>query len=134
VTLTAVLIVDDSPMMLKFIERILAAAGFAQARRFFARDGNEAFELLRGQAVDLVISDINMPGLDGEGLLRRVAADERLREIPVLMVSSDSTQSRVERLLGLGARGYITKPFHPEDLKAAMERILEPGAREVHDA
>jgi len=124
-TLTSVLIVDDSPMMQKFIARILAAAGFAGTRRYFARDGNEAFAVLSGQTVDLVISDINMPNLDGEGLLLRLAQDERLHEVPVLMVSSDSTQSRMERLLEIGARGYIAKPFHPEDLKAALERILE---------
>jgi two-component system chemotaxis response regulator CheY len=124
-TLTSVLIVDDSPMMQKFIARILAAAGFADTRRYFARDGNEAFAVLSGQTVDLVISDINMPNLDGEGLLLRLAQDERLHEVPVLMVSSDSTQSRMERLLEIGARGYIAKPFHPEDLKAALERILE---------
>ena len=90
-TLSSVLIVDDSPMMRKFIARVLAAAGFAEARHYFARDGNEAFEVLSGQAVDLVISDINMPNLDGEGLLRRLAEDDRLQEVPVLMVSSDST-------------------------------------------
>jgi two-component system chemotaxis response regulator CheY len=123
-TLSSVLIVDDSPMMRKFIARVLAAAGFAEARHYFARDGNEAFEVLSGQAVDLVISDINMPNLDGEGLLRRLGEDDRLKTVPVLMVSSDSTHSRAERVLQMGARGYIAKPFHPEDLKAAMERIL----------
>jgi two-component system chemotaxis response regulator CheY len=123
--LSSVLIVDDSPMMQKFIARVLAAAGFGEARRYFARDGNEAFALLSGHTVDLVISDINMPNLDGEGFLRRLAEDQRLRGVPVLMVSSDGTPSRAERLLEMGAKGYIAKPFHPEDLKAAMERVLE---------
>ena len=121
----SLLIVDDSMMMRTFIRRVLEAAGFGDAEQHTARDGNEALDVLRSHPVDLVISDINMPGLDGEGLLERLSADPRLCGIPVLMVSSDATQTRACRLLEKGARGYIVKPFHPEDLKAEMDRILE---------
>jgi two-component system, chemotaxis family, chemotaxis protein CheY len=121
----SVLIVDDSLMMRTFIQRILVAAGFEEGPRHQARNGNEALDVLHRCPVDLVISDINMPDLDGEGLVRSLAGDEALRRIPILMVSSDSTVTRAERLLALGAAGYLVKPFHPEELKTEIDRILE---------
>lgn len=119
-----VLIVDDSVSMRNFVQRIVTAA-FADADTRLAGDGDEALETLRREPVDLVISDINMPGLDGEGLVAHLARDQRLASIPVLVMTSDSTATRAARVLSLGARGFIVKPFHAEDLKAEVERILE---------
>jgi len=65
-----------------------------------------------------------MPGVDGEELLRRLAADELLCGIPAIVISTDATQNRIARLLALGARGYVTKPFRPETLRAELERTL----------
>ncbi len=62
--------------------------------------------------------------MDGEELLRRLAADEMLRSVPAIVISTDATLNRIERLLSLGARGYVTKPFAPEDLRAELERTL----------
>jgi two-component system chemotaxis response regulator CheY len=81
--------------------------------------------MMRRHRVDLVLSDVNMPRLDGEGLLRQLAADSELCGVPVVIVTSDATNNRASRLLGMGARGYITKPFQPERLRAELERILE---------
>ena len=120
-----VLIVDDSMAMRHFVQRILAAAGFSGAETYFAEDGKTALEMLQECLVDIVITDINMPGLDGEGLMACMAQDEHLRAIPVLVMTSDSTATRAIRMLRLGARGYIVKPFHAEELKAEMDRILE---------
>ena len=74
--------------------------------------------------MDAILTDINMPMMDGEELLRRLAADEMLRSVPAIVISTDATLNRIERLLSLGARGYVTKPFAPEDLRAELERTL----------
>jgi two-component system chemotaxis response regulator CheY len=65
-----------------------------------------------------------MPGIDGEELLRRLAGDESLRGIPTIVISTDATENRIARLLALGAKGYVTKPFRPETLRAELERTL----------
>lgn len=119
-----ILIVDDSPAMRTFIRRVIEISGFDLAACHEAADGREALALLRGESVDAILTDINMPGIDGEELTRALAADEKLRRVPVLVVSTDGTGQRMERLLAAGARGYIAKPFLPEQLRAALERIL----------
>jgi len=111
--------------MRSVIRRILAISGFEMGECHFAGDGAEALDVLRRHRVDLVLSDVNMPRMDGEGLLRRLAEDRELRAVPVVIVTSDGTRDRETRLLGMGARGYITKPFHPEKLRAELERVLE---------
>jgi two-component system chemotaxis response regulator CheY len=119
-----VLITDDSPAMRSFVRRVIEVSGFELSDCFEAGDGEEALCLLRREWVDAILTDINMPGVDGEELLRRLAADELLRSVPVIVISTDATQNRIERLLSLGACGYVTKPFRPERLRAELERIL----------
>jgi len=121
----AVLIVDDSPVMRNFIRRVLRMSGLAIDVLLEAGDGNAALQLLADAHVDLVLSDINMPGMDGEELIRRMESDEDLNQIPVIVVSTDSTTHRVQMMLGYGARGYIQKPFHPETLRSEVERVFE---------
>ena len=119
-----ILIVDDSPAMRSFVRRVILLSGFELSTCFEASNGQEALDLLRQEWVDAILTDINMPGVDGEEFLRRLSADEVLRSIPVIVISTDATQSRIERLLALGARGYITKPFLPEALRGELETTL----------
>ena len=119
-----VLITDDSPAMRSFVRRVIEISGFELSECFEAGDGEEALSLLRREWVDAILTDINMPGVDGEELLRRLAADEMLRTVPAIVISTDATENRISRLLSLGARGYVTKPFRPETLRAELERIL----------
>jgi two-component system chemotaxis response regulator CheY len=119
-----VLIVDDSPAMRSFVRRVLEVSGFDLASCFQAGNGEEALEVLRSEWVDLVLSDINMPVMDGEEFLRRLEADEMLRTLPVVIISTDATANRIERMISLGARGYVTKPFTPEALREQLERTL----------
>jgi len=119
-----VLIVDDSPAMRAFVRRVMALSGFEVSDCLEASNGEEALAVLRAQWVDSVLTDINMPGMDGEEFLRRLAADDVLRSVPVIVISTDSTASRVSRMMSLGARGYLTKPFQPEDLRQELERTL----------
>ncbi len=119
-----VLIVDDSAAMRTFVRRVMELSGFDLAACFEAGNGQEALELLRREWVDAILTDINMPNVDGEEFLRRISADELLRAIPVIVVSTDATQNRIERLLSLGAKGYVTKPFLPETLRTQLEQTL----------
>lgn len=118
------LLVDDSPAMRTFIRRTLELSGMEVAECREAADGAEAIERLKEAEVDVVLTDINMPRMDGEELVRRMAADTSLREIPVVVVSTDSTEVRMKRLLELGAKGYVSKPFRPETLREELERVL----------
>jgi two-component system, chemotaxis family, chemotaxis protein CheY len=118
------LLVDDSPAMRAFIRRTLEVSGMEVAECLEAADGVEAIEHLKAAEVDVVLTDINMPRMDGEELVCRMEADASLRQIPVVVVSTDSTEVRMKRLLQLGAKGYVSKPFRPETLRGELERVL----------
>ena len=120
----SVLIVDDSPLMRRFIKRVMKLAGFEDANYLEASDGLEALERLRAERVDMILTDINMPRMSGEELLREVGNNGTLRIVPALVISTDATRDRVQRMLALGARGYITKPFSPEALREELDRVL----------
>lgn len=119
-----VMIVDDSPAMRAFVRRVLDLSGFALGELWEAADGDEALDRLRRNWVDVILTDINMPGMNGEQFVRRLAGDELLRSIPVIVVSTDGTEHRMHQMLALGARGYVTKPFLPETLRAELEHVL----------
>ncbi len=119
-----VLIVDDSPAMRSFIRRVLELSGLEVGRCLEASNGEEALRLLEANWVDAVLTDINMPQMDGEELLRRMSGHAVLRLIPVLVVSTDRTEGRIQKMLTLGAKGYVTKPFAPEMLRDELEHSL----------
>jgi two-component system, chemotaxis family, chemotaxis protein CheY len=120
-----VLIVDDSAAMRSFIRRVVELSGLELAECRQAGDGAAALRELESSPVDLILTDINMPGMDGEQLVERLQRERALRSIPVVVVSTDATTSRIKRLLALGARGYVTKPFSPEALRQEVDRVLE---------
>ncbi len=120
----SVLIVDDSAVMRSFIRRVIALSGFEVAEYLEASNGEEALEQLRGHRVDVILTDINMPKMNGEELLRRLGADGILRSVPALVISTDATRDRILRMLALGAEGYMSKPFSPETLREELGRVL----------
>jgi two-component system chemotaxis response regulator CheY len=124
----SVLIVDDSSAMRKFIRRVLDLSGLELGECLDAADGQQALDLLRANWIDIVMTDINMPVMNGEELLEKLAVDPVLRSIPVLVVSTDRSPARLARMLSLGARDYVTKPFLPETLRDVMEKLLAGGA------
>lgn len=124
-----VLIVDDSPAMRSVIRRVMLLSGFDLAECHEAGHGQEACRVLREKPVDVILTDINMPVMNGEDFLTSIRSLSAFRSIPVLVVSTDATEHRIHRMLELGAQGYITKPFFPESLRSELERILgEPHA------
>jgi two-component system, chemotaxis family, chemotaxis protein CheY len=119
-----VLIVDDSPAMRSFVRRVLELSGIEVGQCMEAGNGVEALEVLQKEWVDVVLTDLNMPTMDGEQFVRKIEEDPAMRTIPVLVVSIDRTDHRVQQMLTLGAKGYVTKPFQPETLREELERAL----------
>jgi two-component system chemotaxis response regulator CheY len=122
-----VLIVDDSRSMRAFVRRVMELSGFELESCLNAANGADALALLNQQPVDIILTDINMPEMNGEDFVRQIGQQDELRSIPVVVVSTDGTQNRIRRLLDLGAKGYVVKPFSPEALRAELERVLEVG-------
>jgi two-component system, chemotaxis family, chemotaxis protein CheY len=119
-----IMIVDDSPAMRMFIRRVIYLSGMEVSAYVEASNGAEALEALRAEKADAILTDIYMPVMDGEELLRHLAQDAGLRAIPVLVISSDGSDRRMERMKALGARGYLGKPFRPEELRATIEAAI----------
>ena len=119
-----ILIVDDSPAMRRVVRRVVDLSGVDTGKYLEAGNGVEALTVLRSEWVDLIMTDINMPGMDGEELLREVRLDPMLASIPVLVVSTDRSDARVKQMMAIGADGYVSKPFRPAELSQEMHRLL----------
>ncbi len=129
---TNLLIVDDSAVMRQMIKRTISLAGLDVAEIFEAGNGIEAFAQLAEHEIACVLLDINMPVMNGVQFLKRVADDPRLRNIPVVIASTEGSETRIRDLMACGARGYVRKPFHPEQLRDVLSPIL--GTRAVESA
>jgi len=119
-----ILIVDDSPGMRAVLRRVIDLSGLPVAACLTACHGRAALAVLRNEPVDLILTDINMPEMTGEELVAELKKDTALSEIPVLVISTDATSNRMQRMLELGAAGYVIKPFQPETLRSEVERVL----------
>jgi len=128
-----ILIVDDSPAMRTFVRRVIQMSGLGVENYFEAANGAEALEITAVQRLDAILTDINMPVMDGEEFVRRLRADQCPAATPIIVVSTDATSHRIHNMLELGASGYLQKPFGPEQLRGEVERVLFAG-KEVPDA
>ena len=115
------LIVDDSSVMRKIVERSLRQAGLDPLVVHEAGSGIEGLDLLRVKQVDLILSDINMPSMDGLEFLRQIRAQNLAPGVPVVMITTESSEEHVKQAILAGAQGYIRKPFTAEQVK---ERVL----------
>jgi two-component system chemotaxis response regulator CheY len=120
-----ILIVDDSSVMRKIVERSLRQAGLDIGDVVEAGNGIEALAAVREAAFDLILSDINMPAMDGIEFLRQLATIDGAKATPVVMVTTEGSESRVVEALKIGAKGYIRKPFTPEQIKDRVTPLLE---------
>jgi two-component system chemotaxis response regulator CheY len=118
------MIVDDSDVMRAFIARVISLSGLEVGTCLEASNGQEALDMLHENWVDIVLTDVNMPVMDGEQLVSCMEEDEMLRTIPVLVISSDGSEHRIHSMLSKGAKGYVKKPFSPELLRKSMEQVL----------
>jgi two-component system, chemotaxis family, chemotaxis protein CheY len=117
------LIVDDFSTMRRIVRGLLKEMGCHQIAE--AEDGAEALSMLRSQHFDFVVSDINMPNMNGLELLKAIKADEALRHLPVLMVTAEARKEDIVRAAQSGAAGYIVKPFSKATLEDKVQRILQ---------
>lgn len=116
-----ILAVDDSPSMRDMVSIALTAAGFEVTQ---APDGQSALQLARQSTFDLVLSDVNMPDMNGISLIRALRAEPAYRHTPILMLTTESSLERKNEGKEAGATGWIVKPFDPEQLVATMKRVL----------
>jgi two-component system chemotaxis response regulator CheY len=120
------LIVDDSSVMRKIIERSLRQAGIELSEVFEAANGVEALAALGRTKVDLILSDINMPIMDGLEFVRHLQGVAEAKNIPVVMITTEGSETNVMQALSLGAKGYIRKPFTSDQVKEYVLPVLEP--------
>jgi two-component system chemotaxis response regulator CheY len=120
-----VLVVDDSAAIRKILQRVLRQTGVAIKTIHEAGDGQEALDLLKSQSVDLVLTDINMPKMDGIQLLAALKTSPQWRSIPVVMITTEGGETKVAEAVKLGAAGYVRKPFTADQIKEKLVGILE---------
>jgi len=119
-----VLLVDDSSTMRKIIGRSLRQAGIEFDNIFEAADGLEALDVLEAEHVDIVLSDINMPNMDGISFLKEKATRDAIKDIPVLMISTETGDDIIGEAKSLGALGAIKKPFTPDKVNEVLGPLL----------
>jgi two-component system chemotaxis response regulator CheY len=117
----AALIVDDSSVMRKIVERALRQAGLPLSKVHEASSGAEALDVLKSERVQLILSDINMPTMDGLEFLRQLRSQDLAPDVPVVMITTESSEDHVKEAIIAGAQGYIRKPFTAEQVK---DRVL----------
>ncbi len=119
-----VLIVDDSAAIRKILHRVLTQAEVPLGQVLEAGDGVEAIEKLTAQPVNLVLSDINMPNMDGLQLLARIKANAAWSNMPVIMITTEGSQAKVMEAVQLGAAGYVRKPFTADQIKEKLAGLI----------
>jgi len=118
-----ILIVDDFSTMRRIIKNLLRDLGFTNTVE--ADDGITAIPVLNSGSIDFLVTDWNMPGMTGIDLLRHVRADERLKHLPVLMVTAEAKREQIIEAAQAGVNGYVVKPFTAQALKDKIEKIFE---------
>lgn len=119
-----ILVVDDSRTMRKVIQKCLLLTGLEIGNFWEAGDGQEALALLRTHEVHLVLSDLNMPGMNGIDMFKEIRGDEKLRHIPVLFITTFGYEKVMQEAKDLGIGEYIQKPFRPEIIRDLLHRTM----------
>jgi two-component system, chemotaxis family, chemotaxis protein CheY len=122
-----VLIVDDSNAMRAVIKKIITISGFQMDQCLEAANGKEAMDALSGNWIDVIISDINMPEVNGLEMLDQLQKSETLKEIPVIMITTEGSSERMQEAFNRGAKGFIKKPFLPEDIRKVLYQVIGVG-------
>ncbi|MBN3767866.1 chemotaxis response regulator CheY [Burkholderia sp. Ac-20365] len=122
-----ILVVDDFPTMRRIVRNLLKELGYSNVDE--AEDGAAGLARLRSGAYEFVISDWNMPNLDGLAMLKEIRADAALSHLPVLMVTAESKKENIIAAAQAGASGYVVKPFTAATLDEKLNKILEKMAK-----
>jgi two-component system, chemotaxis family, chemotaxis protein CheY len=119
-----VLIVDDSAAIRKILQRVLRQTEMPFGNIIEAGDGVEALQLLATNQVGLILSDINMPNMDGLELLSKIKTAGSHMSVPVIMITTEGNQNKVMEAVNLGAAGYVRKPFTTEQIKEKLTGLV----------
>ena len=119
-----ILIVDDSMPMRAVIIKTIRASGYGAATYFQAENGQDALVQLRDNWLDLVVTDYNMPDMNGLDLIKEMKKDDVLSAIPVIVVTTEGSQKKIEEFMEQGAAGYVKKAFTPELIRKKLAEIL----------
>jgi two-component system chemotaxis response regulator CheY len=119
------LIVGDSSVMRKIVERVVRQAGVELSELREAGNGAEALAAIGESPVDLILCDINMPVMDGLEFVKRLKDVENAKGVPVVMITTEGSESHVVQALSMGAKGYIRKPFTPDQVKEHVLPLLQ---------
>jgi two-component system, chemotaxis family, chemotaxis protein CheY len=119
----SILVVDDFPTMRRIVRSLLKELGFTNVEE--AEDGQEALGKLKGGDFEFVVSDWNMPNLDGLEMLKQIRADDAMKVLPVLMVTAEAKKENIVAAAQAGANGYIVKPFTAATLEEKLNKIFE---------
>jgi two-component system chemotaxis response regulator CheY len=122
-----ILVVDDSAAIRKILTRVLRQTGMAIQTIHEAGDGQDALAVMAQHKVDLVLTDINMPKMDGLQLLASLKASPQWHSIPVVMITTEGGETKVAEAVRLGAAGYVRKPFTADQIKEKLVGILQPA-------
>jgi len=120
----SILIIDDSLPMRTVIKRTLKAAGYGKGDLLEAANGQEAIDVLKNNWVDIVMTDYNMPVMDGLEFIKTIKKDDISKDIPVVVISTEGNKSKIKEFMDCGAAGYITKPFTAEVVRDLIINIL----------
>jgi two-component system chemotaxis response regulator CheY len=120
-----ILVVDDSPLTRKAVRRILGMIPLDLGAVYEAENGDDALRIMTHHSVDLVLADLNMPGMPGMEMIAQMRKNDLLKSIPVIVVSTEASVKRIDALRRDGVLDYLHKPFTPEQLKVVIERTLE---------
>ncbi len=123
------MVVDDSSTTRTIIRKILGLSGMDIGEVIEAENGSDALKKLENTWVDLVFADINMPEMNGIEMVKKMSENGMLKSLPVVIVSSDGSDTRIEELMTEGVRAYLRKPFSPETIKEIAEKILLGGGK-----
>ena len=125
-----ILVVDDSAVVRAVIRKTLGVAGVDVGEIFEAENGQKGLDVLKEQWVDLVFADINMPVMTGVEMIDNMNANDLMKTVPVVVVSTDGSATRIEELKSKGVRAFVRKPFTPEIVKDVVTNIV--GAKNVN--
>jgi two-component system chemotaxis response regulator CheY len=119
-----ILIVDDSEIVRRVIKKTLDIAEIPYTELFQAENGKKALEILNDNWVDLIFTDINMPVMGGVEMVKRLAEDDVMKDVPIVVVSTEGSQARIDQLKKNGVSAYLRKPVSPEQLRDIVYDLI----------
>lgn len=119
-----IMIVDDSEIIRGVLKRTLEMTGIPCRDVIEAVHGKDALNLLLTEVPDVILTDINMPEMNGVELITRIKSNDELNDIPVIVVSTEGSETRIQQLMDQGIAGYLRKPFTPESIREILTEVL----------